>query len=290
MSPLLSLKSPAKVNLILHVKGKRPDGYHEVETVMHSLNLADRLTFRPSRQGLSVSCDHPDVPEGEANLVYQAVSRLAQAKSIPANVKIKIYKKIPVAAGMGGGSSNAATALLGCARLWGIEDKRLLLKLAKTLGSDVPFFLTGGCMLGTGRGERLRPWPAAPGLLMAVVNPGFKLSTAAVYKKNNLTLTTPKAYINMMRRALVEKNALKIGKNLINHLEQVAIGERPVINKIKAELLSLGATAAMMTGSGPTVFGLLPSARVARRVKNTLSARYSFVTVTQTTGARDDLD
>ncbi len=290
VSPILSLESPAKVNLILEIKGKRPDGYHELKTVMHSLKLADRLTFQPGGQGLTVCCDHPEVPEGEANLVYRAVNQLAQAKGVNPRVKIRIYKNIPVAAGMGGGSSNAATALLGCARLWKIDNKPLLIKLAKRLGSDVPFFLNGGCMLGTGRGERLRIWPAMPGLLMAVINPGVKVATAAVYKKFNLTLTTKKACINMMRQALVEKNALKIGKNLFNHLEQVTAGEQPVIGKIKSELLALGATAAMMTGSGATVFGLLPSRQVARRVQKTLAARYPFVVVTQTAGPRDDIE
>jgi 4-diphosphocytidyl-2-C-methyl-D-erythritol kinase len=280
--PVLRLAAPAKINLILEIQGRRSDGYHELKTVMHALDLADTLSFTRLKQpGIRVTCDHPQVPEGSGNLVYRATELLAQAAGQEPHVHIHITKKIPLAAGMGGGSSDAAAALLGLARLWDWHHPDKILAVAKELGSDVPFFLKGGCGLGTGRGERVVAWPEAAGLLVAVVNPGFAVSTAEVYKKINLRLTTEKACFNMMRQAIVEKNAEKISKYLLNHLESVTVPLHPELAGIKRDLLSCGALAAMMSGSGPTVFGFVPSVAVGQKIKKTLSARYPTVLLTR---------
>jgi len=279
----ITVTAPAKINLILEIQGRRPDGYHELKTVMHTLELADRVAIRETREpGIRVTCDHPDVPQGEGNLVYKAAGKLAEACGRKPAVHLHITKRIPMAAGMGGGSSDAAAALLGLARLWQWDHPRKLASIAGELGSDVPFLLRGGCCFGTGRGDRLISWPEAPGLPILVVNPGFPVSTATVYKNVSLALTTQKAYINMMRQALVEKNVEKISKYLLNHLETVTERMHPVIAAIKKKLLEHGALAAMMSGSGPTVFGLVPSFAVGKKIQARLSGEYPTVLLTRT--------
>lgn len=283
--PSLQVPAPGKVNLVLEVLRRRPDGYHAIRTVMHALELADTLTFSAGRPGIRVTCDRPGVPEDEENLVGRAARLLATATGRRPAVKIHIRKRVPVAAGMGGGSSDAAAALNGLCRFWGLRrDPKLLQDLAARLGSDVAFFLRGGCALGTGRGERIFPWPAVPGLWVALVNPGVAVSTAEVYKKLNLQLTTPMNYINLMRPAIIQKNPVKIGQKLFNQLESVTAASHPVVTRIKAELLACGALAAMMTGSGPTVFALLPSREVGALVLRRLRPKYPVVALTRTRG------
>lgn len=281
MPRTLILHAPAKVNLILEVQGRRPDGYHALKTVMHALELADTLRFSENSGGLRLVCSHPQVPTDERNLVYQAAIRLARRAGITPRVTIRLTKRIPVAAGLGGGSSDAATALLGLARWWRLGPRAPLARLARELGSDVPFFLNGGCALGTGRGERLTPWPSAPGLWLVLVNPGFPVSTAEVYRNFRLQLTRKKACISMMRSALKQKNADKISKKLFNHLEWVTLAAHPQVARIKQDLLAGGALGALMSGSGPTVFGLAPDRRTAWQIKGQLQTKYPVCLVTR---------
>lgn len=280
-----TLAAPAKINLILEIQGRRPDGYHSLKTVMHTLALSDSLAFRPRPDGLKVTCSHPGVPMGEGNLVFRAARELARRLRREPRVHIHIRKKIPVAAGLGGGSSDAAAALRGLSRWWGRPDYPGLSGLARTLGSDVPFFLTGGCALGTGRGDHIHPWPEAVGLWILLVNPGFHLSTARVYKKTSLRLTRKKACINMMRQAVRDKNAIKIGQNLFNHLASVVEPEHPVVSRIRQDLLKGGALGAMLSGSGPTVFGLFHSRGQARNLQRQLADRYPVCLLTRTSGS-----
>ncbi len=283
MTPF-TLKAPAKVNFILEIQGKRPDGYHELKTVMQALELSDYLTFYPCSQGLKITCDNSQVPVNEKNIVYQAVKICADQFQKEPKLHIHIQKRIPIAAGMGGGSSDAATALLGLKQLWKLRDMPKIIKIAKSLGSDVPFFLHGGCALGIGRGERIYPWPVFKKMPVAVINPGFPVSTAKVYKKFRLRLTRKKACINMMRRAIEMKNAVKISGFLFNDLESVTQILFPAILRIKQELLQCGAQGVLMSGSGPTVFGLLPSQQVAKQIKSKLGLRYQSVIITRTCG------
>ncbi|MEW6516401.1 MAG: 4-(cytidine 5'-diphospho)-2-C-methyl-D-erythritol kinase [candidate division FCPU426 bacterium] len=281
----LTVPAPAKVNLILEIQGRRPDGYHELKTVMHALELADTLCFTENRSGLRLVCNHPQVPVDGSNLIHRAAVRLAQAAGIVPKVTIRLTKRIPVAAGLGGGSSDAAAALLGLARWWRLGRQAPLRRIASELGSDVPFFLSGGCALGQGRGERLTPWPSAPGMWVVLVNPGFPVSTAEVYRNFRLQLTRKKACITMMRSALKQKNAEKISRKLFNHLEWVTAAKHPLIARIKQELIAGGALGALMSGSGPTVFGLAPDQRTARQLQRRLRAKYPVCLVTRTAGS-----
>jgi 4-diphosphocytidyl-2-C-methyl-D-erythritol kinase len=281
----LTLAAPAKINLVLEVLRRRPDGYHEIRSVMHALALSDTLTIRAGAPGVRLTCDPPGLPTGPDNLVHRAAVLLSGALGRTPAVHIHLRKRVPVAAGLGGGSSDAAATLRGLCRFWRVRlTPRRLADLAAELGSDVPFFLRGGCALASGRGERLHPWPAVPGLWIALVNPGIAVPTSAVYKNLKMPLTSRKNYINLMRPAIVRKNPTKIGLNLFNRLEEVTLGEHPVIGRIKAELLDSGATAALMSGSGSTVFGLLPSRAVGERILKTFGPRYPVVRLTRTVG------
>jgi 4-diphosphocytidyl-2-C-methyl-D-erythritol kinase len=284
MPRVLTLPAPAKVNLILEIQGRRPDGYHELKTVMHTLTLSDTLRFSENTGGLRLVCSHPQVPSDERNLVYRAALRLARAAGITPRVTIRLTKRIPVAAGLGGGSSDAAAALQGLAQWWRLGRRAPLSRIARELGSDVPFFLSGGCALGTGRGERLTAWPSAPGLWLVLVNPGFPVPTADVYRKFRMQLTRKKACISMMRSALRQKNAAKISQKLFNHLEWVTAAAYPQIARIKRDLIAGGALGALMSGSGPTVFGLAPDRQTAWKLKRRLQAKYPFCLVTRTAG------
>jgi 4-diphosphocytidyl-2-C-methyl-D-erythritol kinase len=277
--------APAKINLVLEVLRRRSDGYHELRTVMHTLELSDTLLFTPRQAGVLVSCDQPGVPANSGNLAGRAAELFLREYGLKTGVHIHIQKRIPVAAGLGGGSSDAAATLTALCRFWNlpVDYKRLHL-LARQLGADVPFLLQGGCALGTGRGDRLFPWPAVPGLWMLVINPGFAVSTPEVYKNLKLPLTRKKNYINLLRPAIMKKNPGKIGSFLFNQLETVTLKMHPEVARIKEVLLAQGATAALMSGSGPTVFGLVPSPEVGQQALRRLADRYPFVCLTRTAG------
>jgi 4-diphosphocytidyl-2-C-methyl-D-erythritol kinase len=284
----LTVKAPAKINLVLEVLKRRKDGYHDIRTVMHTLELADSLTLTARRTDLVVSCDRTDVPTDERNLVVKAAQLLRAEYKVEQGVHIHIQKRIPVAAGLGGGSSDGAAALVGLCRFWNIPvDYERLQGLAAQLGSDVPFLLRGGCALGTGRGDRIFPWQAAPGLWMVLVNPGFAVPTPLIYKNLKLPLTRRKNYITLLRPAISKKNPEKIGEYLYNQLETVTLKMHPEVRRIKEILAACGVSAALMSGSGPTVFGLLPSPEVGRVVLKTLGSRYPFICITRTTGPLD---
>jgi 4-diphosphocytidyl-2-C-methyl-D-erythritol kinase len=266
----LTLTAAAKVNLTLEVLGKRTDGYHEVATVMQTIDLTDRLTLEDA-DALTLTTTTPDVPADGTNLALRAAAALCESAKIDRGVRVRLDKRIPVAAGLGGGSSDAAAVLLGLNRLWGLRwPVERLAEVAATLGSDVPFFLTGGVALGTGRGERLTP---VTGMAMALVlvNPGVPLSTAAVYGR-----VTPGMYSDGSRAqtaigALRTRNPFKVAASLYNGLEAAAEGAFGDLARLRAALMSAGALGSLMSGSGPTVFGVARSFEQARQIRARLT-------------------
>ena len=180
---MLCLRAPAKINLYLRVLGKRPDGYHELETVFERVDLADELAFEASRE-LALTCDDPSLPCGEDNLVLRAARLLQQATGCGAGARIHLTKRIPIAAGLGGGSSDAAAAMVGLNQLWNLWlESSHLMELGASLGSDVPFFLAPTAFaVGRGRGEQCEPLPPEPPLVHVLVVPPERLSTREVYK------------------------------------------------------------------------------------------------------------
>jgi 4-diphosphocytidyl-2-C-methyl-D-erythritol kinase len=248
---------PAKVNLGLRVLGRRPDGYHEIVTVFQAIDLWDRLEAADA-PALSLAVDDPSLPADESNLVLRAAlllrRRIPEAAGRGAN--LRLAKRIPAGGGLGGGSSDAAGALSVLAALWKLElPLGALVAMAAELGSDVPFFLTGGTALGTGRGERLASLPPIPERLVVLGFPPFSLATAEVYRALGATLTPPGAGVTVTRLFVnfAERNDFA---SATNDLEAPAFGMRGELEEFREALSGLGAEVALLSGSGSTVFGL----------------------------------
>jgi 4-diphosphocytidyl-2-C-methyl-D-erythritol kinase len=263
----LVLRASAKVNLTLEVLGKRPDGYHEIVTVMQAVDLFDRLTLELAPT-LSLESDDPALPTDERNLVVRAGRLLQRASGAEAGARIRLQKRIPVAAGLGGGSSDAAATLWALNRLWGLRWSRArLAEVAVGLGMDVPFFLTGGPALATGRGERLERLPAAGGYALVLVNPRVGLSTQEVYGRVPAGWRGDASGTRRLVEALKARSAARVAEALTNDLEGLVAPSLPVVNRMKAALLAAGALGAAMSGSGPTVFGMARSLDHARQIR-----------------------
>ncbi len=292
--PELTLTSPAKINLYLKVLGKRKDGYHNIETVMQKIDLCDTLILKERKKGIKIFCTDKRVPVDENNLCYQAADLLLKNFSLARGVEISIKKKIPVAAGLGGGSSNAASAFLGLNKLWDLRiNEKELLKVGGEIGADVPFFIssfsTAKCK---GKGDKISPFsfpptPRSPTLqsygdgalrragsqkvCYLLVVPNFSVSTKEVYDGLGFFATQPKPL------SLLEIN---------NDLEKIVIRKFPLIARIKQEFEKLGVKSAM-SGSGPTVFGIFEEqgnevqrsnceARIAKQAKGVIEAEKNF--------------
>jgi 4-diphosphocytidyl-2C-methyl-D-erythritol kinase len=261
------LRASAKVNLVLEVLGKRPDGYHELSTVMQAVDLFDRLTVEAAAT-ITLETSEPALPTDDRNLVVRAARLLQEAAGIEAGARIVLDKRIPLAAGLGGGSSDAAATLLGLNRLWGLRWRReRLVELAVKLGMDVPFFLGRGRALGTSRGEVLSALPGVGGYALVLVNPGVGLSTQEVYGRVPPGWRAESDGTRRMLDALKKRNVVRVAGALTNHLEHWVEPAMPVIGRMKAALLAAGALGAAMSGSGPTVFGLARSLDQARQIQ-----------------------
>ena len=277
----MKILSPAKINLFLQVTGKRPDGYHELVTLMSCISLYDMMTFDFETSGISVRCDSPEVPDNEDNLVFKAASlfydrlRMVQENHFrPGGVSIFIEKHIPVAAGLGGGSSNAGRTLLHLNQYHGWPFSAVEMNhMGLAIGADVPFFLQEKPAVATGIGECLEIYRGLPVLPIVVACPDISVSTAAVYKKLNLGLTKCG---KKLKNFFSNKSAFDVKHDLCNDLETVAIRKYPVISDIKRELLQRGAHAALMSGSGPAVFGIYSDSRKARHACELLSAHHRW--------------
>lgn len=272
MKKTLLIKAPAKVNLYLKVLGKRDDGYHDLLSLMQMVGLYDSLTFQAARSGIRLEIVGAALPADRSNLVVraaEALQRAAFSRGVPLQgASIRLLKRIPIAAGLGGGSSNAAATLVGLNRLWSLGwSRRRLAELAAALGSDVPFFLHGPTAWVTGRGEKVeRAIPPGGGWLV-LVNPGFAVSTASVYqafsRKLGLTKKEPEITIN---RFLSQRPSIdQILRRPYNDLEEVTLGAYPELIGLKKELREQGGEVVLMSGSGPTLFARFESYAAAKR-------------------------
>ncbi|MBI5747681.1 MAG: 4-(cytidine 5'-diphospho)-2-C-methyl-D-erythritol kinase [Nitrospinae bacterium] len=253
----IKIKSPAKINLGLKVVGKRSDGYHNIETIFQMVSLYDDITLIESESGITLYSNNKNIPLNEKNLAYRAAYLLRERTGVKKGVKIEIDKNIPVSAGLGGGSSNAAVTLLGLNHIWELKlPKEELLSIARLLGADVPFFLSGVRALGTGRGDELQILPVADKFYVILLNLGFSISTEWVYKNLKLELTKERKNINI-KKFISKKGAIgDIRDILSNDLESVVMEKYDVIGRMKELLLSAGAYGSLMSGSGSTVFGI----------------------------------
>lgn len=273
----VSLRAYAKVNLGLRVLGKRADGFHEIRSVLQSISLHDTLTIRPSAGGITLEVDDPAIPSGPENLVFRAAERLLAGVRPPPGVAMRLLKKIPAGAGLGGGSSDAAAALFGIDRLLGLRaDPEALQAHAAALGSDVPYFLTGGAVLVTGRGTDLEALADPPARELLILHSGDSLSTRLVYAQieEPLTLARKPASIPGFERIPVDfASWVRSGNDLEPHAERLC----PAIGKARSLLERAGAEVAAMTGSGAAVFGIFSDAAARDRAADD-AARSGFRT------------
>jgi len=276
----LQLKAPAKVNYRLDVLGKRADGYHELRMVMQRVDLCDDLDIAlTDTPGIRVTCGSAGVPDGPGNIAWRAADALLKLSGRKEGIDISITKRIPVAAGLGGGSSDAASVLMGVNELLelGLSDQRLM-EVGVKLGADVPFFIFKKPALAEGIGDQLTALDQVPLLWVVLVNPGIHVSTAWVYQNLPLTSEEAVAIIPRSYSSLDEVCAL-----LSNDLEPVTCGRFPLVGELKELLIAEGAKASLMSGSGSTVFGLFADEGTARRAAAEISkARRWFAVAVRT--------
>ncbi len=275
--------SYAKINLTLLVLGMRPDGFHEIQSVMQTITLADRLTISLIPSGIQVVATHPDVPEGEENIIWKAITRFQQVSGERSGVRVVVEKNIPVAAGLGGGSSNAAQTLVALNQLSSQHLPDVALhEIAAHLGSDVPFFLRGGTALAKGRGELLSPLPFPGDIAVMLINPGFPVQTGKVFQKINQPLTNKYSARSICSAFSGDPGwSCEKFRAIENDLESVVFREYPVIRSIREWLLDRGADAAAVSGSGGTVFGLFADRRQAAAILEEARTRYAFAELAQ---------
>ncbi len=270
----LKIFSPAKTNLYLRITGKRPDGFHELETFMVPLSLGDWLHIEENSSGrVTVSCNVPGVPCDESNLVYKAVKTLEKALSLPPRgLHVHIEKSTPMGGGMGGGSSNGAVTLKALNELWhlGLEDSRLE-QFAAEFGSDCSFFIRAAPAICTGRGEKIEPVPFPRKLHLVIVNPGFGVSTKWAYEAFAACPAQIAPPVTVLLKTLDSGDWSNLQKGLFNSLELPVLDKYLVLNVLKDDLLKSGAVASLMSGSGATVFGVAASkedaAQLARKMR-----------------------
>jgi 4-diphosphocytidyl-2-C-methyl-D-erythritol kinase len=266
----VKIRAPAKINLSLRVIGRRTDGYHLLDTIMVPISLYDEIEIRKTgiafkkqstRDLIEISCDHPLVPLGKENIVYRAAELIMNKSHISVPISIRITKRIPVGAGLGGGSSDAAATLVGLNRLLKLRlSPSRLEKMALSLGADVPFFIRGRPARARGIGERLRPLPRLPHFWSVIVYPGFPVSTAWVYRNLRQKLTKPIVNTSI---ANSPNSFGDLATLLENDLEAVTLKRYPKIALLKEKLLREGALRVLMSGSGSSVFGIFASKRTA---------------------------
>lgn len=287
MAKSLLVHAHAKINLHLNVTGKRPDGYHDIETVFHSIQLHDDVVLRPlSKPKISIQCDHQSVPCDARNLGYRAAQLLVKHTGRMCGVEISIKKRIPVAAGLAGGSADAAAVLWGMNQLFefGLTQTELM-ALGLQLGADVPFCLLGGAAVGRGVGEILTPLPPLEETDLLLANPGIEVETGWVFQHLHFALTNKSPDDIILRDCLESGNRRGVAENMYNCLETPVFLKFPDLKVLKYELAGCrGSYGALMSGSGATVFSIMQDTISVRQVVSRFRSRLAFCTATLTSG------
>ncbi|MCM3729316.1 4-(cytidine 5'-diphospho)-2-C-methyl-D-erythritol kinase [Neobacillus cucumis] len=287
----LLVKAPAKINLALDVLHKRPDGYHEVEMIMTTIDLADRVELSLlEKDKIHILSHNRYVPDDQRNLAYQAAQLLKDRFDVKKGVLISIEKTIPVAAGLAGGSSDAAATLRGLNKLWGLGlSLDELATLGSEIGSDVSFCVYGGTALAKGRGEIIKELPPPPTCWVILAKPFIGVSTAEVYRRLELNGTKHPDIYEMIQ-AIKEHNYQRVCDNVGNVLEGVTLNLHPEVAQIKEQMKRFGADAVLMSGSGPTVFGIVQHDSRMHRIYNGLRGFCDQVFAVRMLGERHSLD
>jgi 4-diphosphocytidyl-2-C-methyl-D-erythritol kinase len=270
----MRLQAFAKINLGLHVVGKRPDGYHDIESIFHQINLNDELEMVQNDEGDVFTSDSSELVSDNSNLCVRAVHVLRDLTGVHTGVEINLKKRIPIAAGLGGGSADAAAVLKGLKKLWTLDvTDEDLETVSATLGSDVPFFLRGGTAYATGRGEKLRPFEVSIPYWILVVTPPIHVSTTWAYTHLTIDEGLRRANLpDLLRAGMAQPGLLR--EKLRNEFEPVVFAAHPEVRRIKENLLDGGAQVALMSGSGSTIFGLFSEQGPAERIAKDFSPRY----------------
>ncbi len=268
----IELKARAKINLSLDVLSKRPDGYHEVEMIMQTIELHDVVHIQEIDKGIEIQCGSPWVPNDSRNIAYKAASLLMDKCGLKGGVKISIRKNIPVSAGLAGGSTDAAAVLSGMNSIFNLGlGKRELMELGRKIGADVPFCIKGGTMLSRGIGEILTEIESFSNVNIVLVKPKIGVSTEWVYRNLDLTNIGDRPDTGLITELIGKGDVKGVAQNMRNVLERVTVKKHGVINEIKDRLAAAGALGSMMSGSGPTVFGIFENGEKAEKAYNMLN-------------------
>lgn len=263
---MISLAAQAKINLSLDVLNRREDGYHSLQMIMQTIQLHDTISIEQISSGIEIDCNARYVPRDSNNIAYKAAESIIREYRPGSGVRITITKRIPVAAGLAGGSSDAAAVLKGINRLYelGLSDERLM-QIGKGIGADVPYCILGGTALAEGIGEKLTPLRQLSGIPVILIKPRIGVPTAWVYKNLDVNNVGKRPDTQMLIRAIENNDIGTVSVNMSNVLESVTVKRYPVIDYIKQELIRNGALGSMMSGSGPTVFGIFDSNETAKK-------------------------
>ncbi|MEK6647106.1 MAG: 4-(cytidine 5'-diphospho)-2-C-methyl-D-erythritol kinase [Candidatus Firestonebacteria bacterium] len=279
--------APAKVNLFLEILNKRKDGYHNIRTIFQTINLFDILYLKESSSGIKLHCTDSSIPNDNRNLAYKSAKLLINKLKIKRGVSILLEKNIPVGAGLGGGSSDAAAVFHGLNKMWelGLNNNELI-NMARDIGADVPFFITGGTALGSGIGDKLKKLKEMPESFFILVKPDFNISTEFAYNlvdknkktKNKLTIN---GYYNKILNSFKKGDIKAIAGNLYNDFEDVIFEKKPVLTAIKEMLIKTGGIGALMTGSGSAVYAIVESQKEALRIQKQMRKNVPWVYISR---------
>lgn len=267
----MELKAYAKINLSIDVLCERKDGYHDVRMIMQSISLHDVIEFNRRDEDIKIYCTNPNVPCNSRNIVYKALELLREKYNVSYGMDVYIDKKIPPAAGLGGGSADAASAIIAARSLWNLDmSYDDMLFVGKQVGADVPFCIDGGTALAEGIGEIITKIPSIPGIHIVLAKPPISVSTKDVYKSLKMDEIVIRPNTDRIVKALMDRNIRYVADNMVNVLETVTIKLYPIIEEIKSIMMQFGALGSMMSGSGPTVFGLFDGKDDAEKCYNRL--------------------
>lgn len=281
----LRIRAYAKINLYLDVLSKRTDGYHNIETVFHSIDLHDDVILRErSETGITISCNHPDVPNDSTNIAFRAAESIHDAVGGIGGLEILINKRIPVAAGLAGGSANAAAVLYGTNEFFGLglSDQKLI-EIGAKLGADIPFCLNGGAAIGIGIGDILTPLPPLVEIPLLLINPGISVSTADIFNNLHIPLTKRGNGSIIIREYIENANISGVANNLFNFLETQVFHIHPELADLKYQLSTqTGCCGALMSGSGATIFLIIRDLETAQRLRSQFENTVRFCSIATT--------
>ncbi|SES94677.1 4-diphosphocytidyl-2-C-methyl-D-erythritol kinase [Natronincola peptidivorans] len=289
----IQLKSRAKINLSLDVLGKRSDGYHEVEMIMQQVNLYDTITLvdRRDRETIEIITDCEYIPKNNGNIAYKAAALIKETLNIPWGIDIMIEKHIPVAAGLAGGSSNAAAVLVGLNKLWQLKlTTEDLMRLGVKIGADVPFCIMGNAAVAEGIGEKLTAVKGLENIWMVLAKPSISVSTAEVYTQLDLSKIEKRPDTQKLLKAMELGELYTLSQNMVNVLETVTEKKYPIIRQLKKKMIEYHAVGSMMSGSGPTVFGIFKTYEKAKAAYRNLKIinKQTYMVQSYSKGNRDE--